>query len=171
MKTITITINISEEVQQPLTVKASIQEQINFHLQEKVRARNSTIELQKGVKVLRDNILKELNEKVGCDVWYSKQTKEGYYYNQLGFKDGIIKNTPYDDWNIIISYSTREVIFGEIKYTVPIVEKGLKVVLEPTEQNGKNWRGTKQSYVITDLEQVHKYLEKDYLTYFTNGVK
>jgi hypothetical protein len=170
MKTITITINISEEIQQPLTIKSSIQEQINFHLNEKEKARESKIILQKGVISLRDKILKELNEKVGSEVWFSKHTKEGYYYNTLWFKDGIRRNTCYDDWNITISYDTKEIIFGQIKYEVPIVENGFKVVLEPTESNNKNWKdkSSTKSYIITDLDAVHKHLEKDYLTYFTN---
>lgn len=173
MKKITITISISEETQQPLAIASSIQEQINFHLKEKERAKESRIILQKGVISLRDKILSELNEKVGSEVWFSKQTEKGYYYNQLYFKDGIRKNTCFDDWNITISYDTKEVVFGQIRYEVPIVENGLKVVLEPTEENNKNWKdkSNQKKYIIKDLDQVHKYLEKDYLTYFTNVIK
>lgn len=167
MKTITITINISEEVQ-PLTIKSSIQEQINFHLKEKERAKENRIILQKGIISLRDKILSELNEKVGSKVWFSKENDRGHYYNQLYFKDGIRRNTPYDDWNITISYDKKDVVFGQIEYEVPIIDNGLKVVLEPTEENN---RSNRKKYIITDLNQVHKYLEKDYLTYFTNGIK
>ena len=170
MKTITITINISEEKQEPLTIKSSIQEQINFHLKEKQKAKESKIALQEAVISLRDKILLELNEKVGGEVWFSKATPQGYYYNTLWFKNGIYKNTCYDDWNITISYDNRKVIFGQIEYEVPIVENGLKVVLEPTHTNQKNWKdkSSQKKYIITDLDIVHKHLEKDYLTYFTN---
>jgi len=173
MKTITITINISEESQQPLTIKSSIQEQINFHLKEKEKALKSTIALQKGVIELRDKILLELNEKVGSEVWFSKATPQGYYYNTLWFKNGIYKNTCYDDWNITIFYDKKEVVFGQIKYEVPIVENGLKIVLEPTEENKKEWKNKSnhKKYIITDLDEVHKHLEKDYLTFFTNNLK
>ena len=173
MKTITITINISEEVQEPLTIAPSIQEQINFHLKEKEKALESKKVLQKGVICLRDKILSELNEKVGSKVWFSKATKEGYYYNTLYFKNGIYRNTCYDDWNITISYDTKEVVFGQIKYEVPIVENGLKIVLEPTHKNQQNWkdRVNQKKYIITDLDQVHKCLEKDYITFFTNNQK
>lgn len=173
MKTIIITISISEEVQEPLTIKSSIQEQIDFHLKEKEKALESKKVLQKAVISLRNEILAELNKKVGSEVWLSKQTEKGYYYNQLYFKDGIRRNTPYDDWNITISYDTKKVVFGKIEYEVPIVENGLKVVLEPTEENHKQWKSkeNQRKYVITDLDQVHKHLEKDYLTYFTNGIK
>lgn len=169
MKTIIITINISEETQQPITIKSSIQEQINYHLKEKEKAKENIIILQKSIITLRDKILSELNEKVGSEVWFSKQTKEGYYYNTLYFKDGIRRNTCYDDWNITISYDTKQVVFGQIKYEVPIVENGLKVVLEPTEKNRQQWKSkeNQKKYIITDLDQVHRYLEKDYLTYFT----
>jgi hypothetical protein len=169
MKTITITININSEEQKPLTIKSSIQEQINFHLKEKEIARQNTIALQKGVIKLRDEILSELNEKVGSEVWFSKETKEGYYYNELSFKDGIRRNTSYDDWNITIDYDTKEVVFGQIRYKVPIVENGLKIVLAPAHKNSLNWQHRKY-YTITDLNDVHKYLEKDYLTYFTRNI-
>ena len=169
MKTITITINISSEEQQPLTIKSSIQEQINFHLKEKESAIQSTITLQKAVISLRDKILSELNEKVGSEVWFLKKD----YYNKLSFKDGIRRNTCYDDWNITIYYDTKEVVFGQIKYEVPIVENGLKVVLEPTVRNNEEWvsKENQKKYIITDLDQVHKHLEKDYLIYFTNETK
>ena len=173
MKTITITINISEETQQPLTIASSIQEQINFHLKERERAKESRIILQKAIINLRDKILLELNDKVGGEVWFSKQTKEGYYYNTLYFKDGIRRNTCYDDWNIIISYDTKKVVFGQMEYEVPIVENGLKIVLEATHHNHENRKEKymQKKYIITDLEQVHKHLEKDYITYFTNGTR
>jgi hypothetical protein len=169
MKTITITIDISEETQQPLTVKSTIQEQINFHLKEKETAEKIKKQLNTAIKDLTEETLKELNNRVGADVWFRDRDS----FNRIGFRDGIYKNTCYNDWDISISYTVKEVVFGELKYTVPILEKGIKTLLEPSERNFKAWRNKEdqKKYTITDLDTVHKYLEKDYITYFTNQIK
>ena len=72
MKTITITINISEETQQPLTIASSIQEQINFHLKEKELAEQQIKNRVQELFKVRDTLLEQLNKEVGADVWFVK---------------------------------------------------------------------------------------------------
>jgi len=178
MKTITITINISDN--QQTTVKDDIQSKIVYHLEQKELCKQQLKDRLKKLFKIRETMLKQLNKEVGEKVWFV--SKEGEYYPNfgykgsvavsMGFRDGIYKNTPYNDWDINIITPAKETItFGEISYTKLDLEK-IKFQIAPTEKNNK-LRSTQQKseYYFTDLEQVHKFLEKDYITYFTHKNK
>jgi hypothetical protein len=184
MKTITITINISTEEQQPLTIKSSIQEQINFHLKEKELAEKQMRERVKELFKIREEILNNLNEQVGADVWFKPNREETYYLEikltyafkeniavSLGFRDGIYKNTSFNDWDIYVATPlTDEIVFGEIKYRKPILDK-IEFHITPSHRRFKKEDGFGYVTMFTDLSEVHKKLEKDYITYFTNATK
>ena len=147
MKTITISITISEEIQ-PSTIKSSIQEQIAFHLKEKERAIKLTEQIKKESKNILNEILLELNKKVGEDVWYHLQN-----LLQIQFKGNSIK----------AEFTQEKVEFGDIIYYKPNLES-LKFIL--VHSNPSMYRA-----YVTDfksLEQVNNILEKDYIKYFTS---
>lgn len=165
MRTIVITIELPNVEQQ--TVKSTIQEHIAFHLKEKEKAKEVHNTLVKQCENLLEQVRNELNTHVGEEVWFKGRDKFS-----IGFRDGIYKNTPYNDWDIRVNYNARKVKYGEIEYTVPNVENGIKLTLEPSEENRKAWKNVshQKQFNITDLSEVHKYLEKDYLTYFTRKI-
>jgi hypothetical protein len=151
MKTITITINISEEVQQPLSIKSSIQEQIKYHLQEKEREASITAQIKEKTKQILNDILLELNKKVGENVWYSKQN-----LLEIGFKGNSIR----------AELTQKRIEFGNIVYYKTDLES-LKFTL--IHNNYSMYRPNLIEF--KSVEQVNSILEKDYIDYFTNGVK
>lgn len=148
MKTITITINISEEIQQPLTIKSSIQEQITFHLKEKENAKKLKIQINKQIKNSLIPIALELNAKVGENLWTLR--KEGL---EIGFGTTSLR----------VEFSSERITFGNIEYYKPNIKS---IEHQIVYLGGGGYRYI--SKPLQDLEELHNLAKKDYIKYFTN---
>ncbi len=149
MKTITIIISISEEVQEPLTIKSSIQEQILFHLREKTQAEKIIRELKSQAREMLSGIKEKLNEKVGANLWYTMDDRL-----EVQFRGVIIR----------AEYSSEKITFGNIEYYKPSAESLKLEILFP------NVNGSYVATPLKDLEEVHRLSEKNYINYFTTKV-
>jgi hypothetical protein len=138
---------------------------------------------------IREELMQQMNETVGADVWFVKnfdvnsynptisrkhkhfQSADQCFAVKIGFSDGIYRNTPYNDWDLYIQTPLKgEVKYGEIKYNEPnldIIE--MYLVKSNHNQTFRMGDSDKISYKIEDINEVHKHLEKDYITYFTKG--
>ena len=117
-------------------------------MKEKERAIKLTEQIKKESKNILNEILLELNKKVGEDVWYHLQN-----LLQIQFKGNSIK----------AEFTQEKVEFGDIIYYKPNLES-LKFIL--VHSNPSMYRA-----YVTDfksLEQVNNILEKDYIKYFTS---
>lgn len=148
MKTITISITISEEIQQPLTIKSSIQERIAYHLIEKEKAIKLTEEIKKESKKALGEILLGLNEKVGESVWCHVQNLP-----RIKFKANTIEAV----------FDQERVEFGNIVYYKPILDS---LTFRLIHCNRSMYRPDVVEFV--SIDQVNSILEKDYIEYFTS---
>lgn len=163
---ITITIEIRQQIQ-PITIQASIAEKIKHFNEASNIAKEQRLELQRNIIKLRDTMLAELNQGVGVELW----KLDTHSFNKIGFRDGIYKNTCYNDWDIEIWYESKVIKLGELNYIQPNVEKGIYIKLTSTHRNHEYSRIKGNNQVVhnvTDLSKVHELCEKDYLTYFTH---
>jgi hypothetical protein len=151
MKTITITINISEEVQKPLTIKSSIQEQINFHLKEREKANILTAQIKEKSREVLNEMLLKLNKSLGENVWFQMQN-----LLEIKFQSSCIR----------AEFEQERVQFGNIVYYKSNLES-LKFLL--IHCNSSMYRPSVTEF--KSLEEVNSILEKDYINYFTNGTK
>lgn len=147
MKTITITINISEETQQPLTIKSSIQEQINFHLKQKKLSNRLILDLKSKAIDLLQQLKVKLNESVGEDVWVNRQNRL-----EIGFASNIVR----------AEFSSEKITFGNIEYYKPSIES-LKI--EVIYLNGSGYSYLSKPF--ESIEQVNEIAKKDYIKHFT----
>lgn len=183
MKTITITISIQEEKVQ--TIKGSIMEQINIATANQTLAKKLINQRANELFKIRETIMNQLNETIGADAWFVREREEKSYYPSLrrnhksyrdtshcgncfavsiGFRDGVYKNTPYNDWDLYIQTPLKEkVVYGNIEYSEPILDV-VEMYLVRTNHNQNN--KFDYAFKIEDLAEVHKHLEKDYITYF-----
>ena len=164
---ITITIEIRQQIQ-PITIQASIAEKIKHFNEASVIAKEQRLVLQNQIIKLRDTMLSELNQGVGVELWQ----RDSHCFNKIGFRNGIYKNTCYNDWDIEIWYESKVVKLGELSYIQPNVEKGIYIKLTPTHKNFERRYGVKGEtqvvHNVTDLSKVHEICQNDYLTYFTH---
>lgn len=180
MKTITFTIKISEDSDTAeLSIKSSIQQQIDYHLKQKELAEQQIKTRVHELFKVRDSLLEQLNKELGADAWFVKN--KGEYYPSMeivpfekslcvsiGFRDGIYKNTPYNDWDIYVSTPlSKKIVYGNIEYCKPKLDE-VKLYLIPTERKNKKEYGFVYYKEFKDLSEVHSLAEKDYITYFTN---
>ena len=147
MKTITITISISEETQTPLTIKSSIQEQINFHLKEKEKANILTAQIKEKSKQVLNEMLLELNKSIGENVWFNMQN-----LLEIKFKASCIR----------ANFTQERVQFGNIVYYKSNLES-LKFLL--VHSNSSMYRPSVTEF--KSVEEVNSILKKDYINYFT----
>lgn len=171
MKTISFTIKVKEE--QEVKIKDTIQGKIAYHLEQKELSKK-----QVGVRVkelfdIRDTLMQQLNDEVGENVWFFDDN--GTYHPRhekgmgvtIGFRDGVYKNTPYNDWDIYITTPMSEKIeYGEISYQMPKLDE-IRLYISSTEKNERSRPSITNYIEFTDLNEVHKLLENDYKTYFT----
>lgn len=151
MKTITIVINITEETQQPLTIKSSIQEQINFHLKEKEREDALTTQLKGTIKQILNEMSVALNKSIGENVWYNMQN-----ILEIKFKGNSIK----------AEFTQERVQFGNIVYYKSNFES-LKFLL--VHCNSSMYKPSVTEF--KSVEEVNNILEKDYINYFTEKLQ
>lgn len=135
---------------------------------------------------MQTEIMEQLNKEVGADVWFLDKRNVGrytLYYGRthinrdrnpcfgvsIGFRDGVYKNTCYNDWDLIIQTPwSDEIKMADMSYRIPNLDV-IEIYLVQTENNEKHNVSKQISHKITDLSQVHKFLENDYLTYFATS--
>lgn len=170
----TITINIEEYDSKTPTVKETILEQIKAFNEHQVIAKNQIKARLKDLRVLRAESLKYLNDSLGEDAWEisSRDSATCYYPNihhsrrasigiKIGFRDGVYKNTCNNDWDLWFQTPKQpEQTLGKLSYEKLELET-IEMYLCGSEHNNG------QVFKINNISEVAKYLQDDYLTYFT----
>jgi len=176
------TITITFEVQDSVTLKGSIMEKISKFNENKELAISQTKQRVEALHEIKNEVLAQLNKEVGEDVWFIDRWSEGSYSKEcnrrhvgykgdnymnetafavkISFKDGVVRNTCYNDWDLYIQSPNEEIKYGKLDYLKPNLDI-IEMYLVGSEQN----RG--KVYLIKDISEIHTYLEKDYITYFT----
>ena len=147
MKTIKIEIKISDNNN---TLISDINEQIKYHLEQKRIADNQIKDLELLIQKTKEEVKRELNSFIGYDVWFD------YYGNtRLGLSRSLEKK--YPNFWISFTYKSDTVRYGNIKYQVPNLEKGIEIQLD--SDYSKN--------TIEDLSEVHEICTNVYIDYLT----
>lgn len=184
MNTLTFTLSTAN----PTTpIKNTIQQKIDEYNAEKAKQDKAVSKRVHEMFAMRETILEQLNKEVGAEVWKIDSRKQNGYSSYhtrshkkdssklpcfgvaIGFRDGVYKNTCFNDWDLIIQTPwSNEIKLADKYYRVPNLDV-VEIYLVRTNKNMDYHAKEQISYKITDLSEVHKYLEKDYLTYFATS--
>ena len=153
MTTITITISVMDEPQKPLTIKSTIQEQIEFHLKEQKNAIEIEKQLETEIKEKLKEIADALNAKVGEDIWVMSEKNSWRTYPEIQFgKKNAVK----------LTYDTKKTVFGNIVYVKPKPESIRMVFVDYSIGYGKT---------VESLDQIHELADAEYVSYFTKKLQ
>ena len=173
-KTITITFEAQEPSQ---TIQGTIAEQIKTFKENEELARSQRKQRVKHLDQIKNEFMSQLNQEVGEDVFFNESGDEGKFYPsfkrnhvdrkqgiafgvKLGFNDGMTRNTCYSCWELWFQSPTSKVQLGELNYLQPNLDVIEVYLVDKVRRDGK-------IILINDVSEIHKHLEKDYLTYFT----
>ena len=177
MKIITFNIPDSNE----LTIKGSILEQIKIFKEKQVKAKEQIKARVKELNTLKAEVKAYLNGSLGEDIWFDEKRNEGSYFLngykegststikaamvQLSFRDGVYKNTSYNDWELCFqSPKNPRFTLGKLEYDTIQLDKIEMFLVGSSQNKGK-------VHKINDVSEIANYLETDYLTYFTRKDK
>lgn len=169
MKTINITIEIIEK---NITISETLKDKIESFKKE--MAQEKAIQKQRFDMLhdLKNQFKKELNSSFGEEVWQSDYSNYTRCYPVKGVGGKLGVKIEFDD--LVRRNSSRKK--WELWFTSPYLETRRLSTLnyEPVNQEiieiilkGEDW----ETYTIKSIDQIHKIVENDYITYLTNKSK
>lgn len=187
MKNLVFTL-ATAELENP--IQNSILDKINLFKEEKLLCEKAVSKRVKEMFEIRNSVMAQLNKELGSDAWfldkryidcYSSNNKRFHDLNEntqrcfsvsIGFRNGVYKNTCYNDWDLIIQTPWKEEKkLSDLTIKVPNLDIVEMYLIKSNGNFNKKNTKDKIGFLITDLADIHKHLEADYITYFLQKEK